>query len=92
MASTGYNINMACDVYRPWKVARTLGKSPALRSVLQRLLSSRYQDGPGLKEFIVTANNDGGHQLEQQLEGQEKVPYLRDEDTAGQGRKGTLII
>lgn len=79
---------MAQNVYRAWKVGCFVRKSHSLRNTLRRLLSSSNQDGPGLKEFITAAaNNEGGHQLEPQAEG-ERVPYLHAEDTHGQGRKG----
>jgi len=52
---------------------------------------SRLQDGPGLKDFIAssgvqspaTGSAEGG------LGG--RVPYLREEDIAGQGRKGSVV-
>ena len=70
------------------KVACAFTKSPSLGSIIHRVFSNKTQDGPGLKEFIAAANSGGGHQLEVHLDRDERVPYLRDEDTAGWGRKG----
>ena len=50
---------------------------------------SRLQDGPGLKDFIASSGVQ--KPVTGAVEGGGRVPYLREEDVAGQGRKGSVV-
>jgi len=82
-----------------WRTYKDLSHSVMRLRHLRSLVSCRcyttarshshLQDGPGLKDFIVSSGVQSP--ATGSAEGGARVPYLRDEDIAGQGRKGSFV-